>query len=223
MNLPSILLISFGYLVGSIPTAYICGRWLKGIDLRQYGSGTVSGSMVYEHVAHWAVVPVGLFDIAKAAIPTWLGVRLGLGTSVAAAAGLAAAIGHNWPLYLNFTGGRGLSPMIGLWLVLFWPCAPWMMAFLAVGWRINSAPWALIGLVTLPIFAHFVGGPDEVTPIAIAMLLITLIKRIEANRRPLPMKASDRRKVILRRLFLDRDVASQRDWIHRVPESAKDD
>jgi len=104
----AILIVVLGYLLGSIPLAYIAGRLLKGIDLRQYGSGTVSGSGVYQHVAKWAIVAVGLFDIAKAAFPTWLGLELGLGLSVALAAGLAAVVGHNWPLYLGFKGGRGL-------------------------------------------------------------------------------------------------------------------
>ncbi|MFQ5876053.1 MAG: glycerol-3-phosphate acyltransferase [Dehalococcoidia bacterium] len=61
------LLVMGAYLLGSIPSAYIAGRLLKGIDLRQYGSGTLSGTGVYYHVAKWAIVVVGLFDIAKAA------------------------------------------------------------------------------------------------------------------------------------------------------------
>jgi len=60
----SLLLIS--YLLGSIPSGYLAGKWIKGIDLRDYGSGTVSGSMVWEHVAKWAVVPVGLLIFSKA-------------------------------------------------------------------------------------------------------------------------------------------------------------
>jgi hypothetical protein len=50
--------------------------------------------MVYEHVGRWAVVPLALFDIAKAGLPAWVGLRLGLGDGVAATAGLAATIGH---------------------------------------------------------------------------------------------------------------------------------
>jgi glycerol-3-phosphate acyltransferase PlsY len=214
----SVLLVVAGYLLGSIPTAYLAGKWLKGRDLRRYGSGTVSGSMVYEHVARWAVVPVGLFDVGKAALPAWLALVLGLGMPVAAAAGLAAVAGHNWPIFLHFTGGRGLGTFLGVLLVIFpWGC-PWLLAFLAVGWLLgDSAPWTLAGLVTLPLFAYFVGGPDVVTPAIAAMLVLTLAKRLEANRRPLPPPGRERRRVILRRLFLDRDIASHRDWIRRQP------
>ncbi len=219
MIVKSALLLIAGYLLGSIPTAYLVGRWTKGLDLRRYGSGTVSGSMVYEHVARWAVVPVGLFDIGKAALPTWLGLQLGLGMPVAAAAGLAAAIGHNWPIWLRFTGGRGLGCFIGILLALFPWGSGWMLAFLALGWRLgDSAPWALVSLVTLPVLSHLVGGPEIVAPTAGAMVLLTLAKRLEANRRPLPPPGPERRKVLLRRLFLDRDIASHEEWIRRRPE-----
>jgi len=215
----SVLFIVAGYLVGSIPAAQLATRWLKGADLRRYGSGTVSGSMVYEHVAKWAVVPVGLFDIAKAAIPAWLGLQLGLGMPVAAAAGLAAAVGHNWPIYLRFTGGRGLSCFLGMWLVIFPWGFPWLLGFLALGWLLgDSAPWALASLVTLPLFAHFVGGPEVVAPTTGAMLLLTLAKRLEANRRPLPPPGPQRRRVILYRLLLDRDIAPHESWIRRQPD-----
>lgn len=219
MIVASILLVLAAYLLGSIPTAYWVGRWLRGRDLRRYGSGTVSGSMVYEHVARWAVVPVGLFDIGKAAFPTWLGLRLGLGYPVASVAGLAAIVGHNWPVFLRFTGGRGLGCFLGVLLALFpWGC-PWLLLFLAIGWLLgDSAPWALAGLITLPFFAFLMKGPEIIAPVTGAMLLITLIKRLEANRRPLPPSGPERRRVILRRLFLDRDISSHREWIRREPQ-----
>jgi glycerol-3-phosphate acyltransferase PlsY len=218
MTLEAILLVIGGYLMGSIPTAYLAGRWLSDRDLRRYGSGTVSGSMVFEHVARWAVVPVGLFDLGKTALPTWLGLYLGLGMPVAAAAGLAAVAGHNWPIFLRFTGGRGLGGFMGVLLVIFPWGFPWMLGFLAVGWLLgDSAPWALASLVTLPLLAHLIGGPDIVAPATGIMLLLTLGKRLEANRRPLPPPGAERRRVILRRLFLDRDIASHREWIQRQP------
>jgi len=220
MVLPSALLILFGYFFGSIPTAYISGRLLRNIDLRQYGSGTVSGSGVWEHVAKWAVVPVGLFDVSKAILPAWLGLHFKFSPYVAAAAGLAAIIGHNWPLFLNFTGGRGLGTMLGLWVILYWPAALWIFIPLAIGWALgDSAPWALASLLTLPLFTHFINGPGVAISTAIVMILITLIKRMEANRRPLPPPGSERRKVLLYRLFLDRDIRLHREWLERTPDT----
>jgi glycerol-3-phosphate acyltransferase PlsY len=58
-----IFMVLFAYLLGSISSGYLAGKWIKGIDLREYGSGTCSGSMVWDHVAKWAVFSVGIFDI----------------------------------------------------------------------------------------------------------------------------------------------------------------
>ena len=86
MILQSILVIIGGYLLGSVSATYLVGRWLGGKDLRQYGSGSLGGSMVYEHVGRWAVVPVVIFDVLKATVPAWLALYLGLGEAVAASA-----------------------------------------------------------------------------------------------------------------------------------------
>jgi glycerol-3-phosphate acyltransferase PlsY len=214
----SLLLIVFGYLLGSIPTAYVAGRLIKNIDLRQYGSGTVSGSMVYEHVGRWVVIPVGLFDFAKGAIPPWLGLQLGLGELVSVTAGMAAVLGHNWPLYLSFIGGRGLSPFMGLMLVIFPWGSVWVLAFLGVGFLLgDSAPWALASLLTTPILVFLLDGPVSAIWAVVSMLLITLAKRFEANRRPLPAVKEERRRVILLRLFFDRDIKDHKAWINRRP------
>jgi len=129
----TVLLVTFGYLLGSISLAYLVARWIRGIDLRRWGSGTVSGTGVYYHVSKWAVVLVGIFDLAKGAFPTWLGLRLGLGLPVALAAGLAAVIGHNWPFYLGFKGGRGIAAMMGVLLVVFPWGALWLGPALGIG------------------------------------------------------------------------------------------
>lgn len=218
MFLQSLILIVFGYLLGSIPTAYVAGRLLKNIDLRQYGSGTVSGSMVYEHVGRWVIVPVGLFDIAKGALPTWLALHLDLGEYVAVAAGIAAVLGHNWPLYLRFTGGRGLSPYIGMMLVIFPWGVVWVLILLLVGFLLgDSPPWALASLLTTPLLIYFLDGSTAAYWAVLAMVLVTLAKRLEANSRPLPSDPGERRRVILLRLFFDRDIKDHQEWINRVP------
>ena len=217
--LKTAILIIGAYLLGSIPSAYLAGRLIKGIDLRKYGSGTVSGSMVYEHVAKWAVVPVGIFDIAKAALPTWIGMRLGLGEIVALMAGTASSIVHNWPIYLGFTGGRGLSTFAGIMLVLFPEGLLWMGGFLLVGWLLgDSAPWAFVSLISMPIFGEIIGKSHIAILVGLSILIVTVIKRIEANRRPLPEGELERRKVLLRRLIFDRDIKSHQTWINRKPE-----
>ena len=203
-------------MLGSIPFSYLAGRVFKGKDIRHYGSGTVGSSMVYEHVSHWLLVPVGILDVLKAAVPTYLGLKLGFGEAGAAAAGLAAMIGHNWPIFLGFTGGRGISTILGILLVLFPWGDVWLLGFLAVGYALkDSAPWALTSMASMPALIWFLGGSRVLYWLAGAVLLITLIKRLEANRRPLPAGRPERLKVIWLRLVFDRDIEDHQAWIRR--------
>jgi glycerol-3-phosphate acyltransferase PlsY len=219
MTLESVLLIIAGYLLGSVSSAYLAGKLFAGKDLREYGSGNLGGSMVWEHVGRWAVIPAGLFDVFKAALPTWLALQLGLGMTVAAAAGLAAVAGHSWSVFLRFTGGRGMLSYLGVLLVIFPWGGVWFMAITIVGYLLGgSAPWVLAGLVTMPLVAYFLGGPEVVGPMSGAIILLALAKRLEANRRPLPPPGPERRAVILRRAFLDRDLASHKEWINQRPD-----
>jgi glycerol-3-phosphate acyltransferase PlsY len=211
-----LLLLVFAYLLGSIPFSYIAGRLAKGKDIRRYGSGTVGGSMVYEHVSHWLLVPVGILDVLKAAIPTHMGLLLDFGEAGAAVAGIAAMLGHNWPIFLGFTGGRGISTILGILVVLFPLGDLWLLGFLAVGYVLkDSAPWALASMATMPVLIWFMGGSSILYWLSGAVLLITLLKRLEANRRPLPVGKYERSRVIWLRLIFDRDIDDHQAWIYR--------
>ena len=214
-----ILMVVFAYLLGSIPSGYLAGKWIKGIDLREYGSGTVSGSMVWEHVAKWAVLPVGIFDIFKGALPTWLSLKLGLSQQAAMVVGLTAVVGHNWPIYLNFQGGRGLSPFLGELFVLFPLGMLILLIGLGIGNRLKSPAVPLFTIILLPVFAALFDGPKSMLWLALGMTIITVLKRLEANGRPLPEDPQERHEVILRRIFLDRDIQDHEEWIRREPES----
>ena len=122
-----------------------------------------------------------------------------------------------------------MGTFAGVWLILFPPGVLWMTTLLGIGWRLgDSAPWLLVSLLTMPLLAHFLGGPKVLGPFLLGgpvlvasitgmMTLITLAKRLEGNQRPLPPHGPERTKVILRRLFLDRDIASHEEWIRREP------
>jgi glycerol-3-phosphate acyltransferase PlsY len=195
----------------------LAGRWIKGLDISQYGSGNVGGNNAGNTLARWVIVPVGLFDIFKAAFPTWLAFSvLDLGYGFAIAAGLSATIGHNWSVFPGFSGGRGLGAILGALVIVF----PWGALFLLlglfVGWRLKSTAGSSIGLIGLPLLSLITAQPAEVTLGCLAMICIAALKRLEANRAPLP-KGPERWPIIWRRIWLDRDIADHEEWLARRP------
>ncbi len=221
--LRTIALLVGAYLLGSIPTAYLVGRWALGGDIRRYGSGNVGGTNLWHSGVRWALIPVGLFDIAKAAFPAWLALgplRLGYGAAVAA--GICAAVGHAWSVFLGFTGGRALSAILGTLLVVFPFGVLYQLLLMALGLLFHYQLLTTIGLISLPWVSLATGRPPEVTWGCVAMIVLTAAKRLEANRAPLP-EGPARRAVLWRRLWFDRDIPSHKEWVARRPPEPDQD
>jgi len=214
----TVVLLLLAYLTGSLPTAHLVARAFSNKDLRLVGSRTVSATGVYYHVGRWLFWPVAAVDILKVALPTWLGLELGLGRGVAAAAGLTAVAGHCWPVWLGFRGGRGVTGFLGLWLVLFPPGTLWLLAGLILGrlgLLFQTAAGTLAALATWPLVLTVLGQSPELVLTAWACLGLTVVKRLEANRIGLPAEAEARRRVLLNRLLWDRDVGPREPWVER--------
>lgn len=129
-------LLGFGillaaYAIGSLPSGYLAGRWLRGIDIREVGSGSTGATNVLRVLGKKPALAVLLADIAKGAIAVLLAgaiARTGAGSESLAAwsevlAGLAAVVGHSKPLWLNFRGGKSVAASLGVLLALSWPVA----------------------------------------------------------------------------------------------------
>jgi len=201
----SIFLILGAYLLGSVPSAYLLARWRRGFDPRTVGSGNVGASNLRLTVGLWATITVGVIDIAKGAVPVWLGLRLGLGVPTAYVAGLAAVVGHNWSVWLNFQGGRGGATTMGVFLVAFPPATAWILALILVGGAVHwAAPLHALGVLTVPLWSLALGRPPAVFYLALALIFLMFVKRLEANQRfsTLP---GERREVWRNRLLKDRD------------------
>ncbi|OGO07370.1 MAG: hypothetical protein A2Y92_01270 [Chloroflexi bacterium RBG_13_57_8] len=112
------LVIITGYLLGSIPTAYLAGRFLKGKDIRQLGDENSGAANAYRELGPVAGITVGIVDAAKGAAVILLARAANLPQAFVLISGAAAVIGHNWPVFLGFRGGRGVSTTIGILLVL---------------------------------------------------------------------------------------------------------
>lgn len=116
------LAIVVAYLLGSIPSAYLIGRWLKGLDIREAGDGRLGAAAVRRRAGLFAGVIVAIMDVGKGVAAVFLAKALGLPLAVVAAAGLVAVVGHNWSLFLRFKGGKGALVTFGvLASLMFWP------------------------------------------------------------------------------------------------------
>jgi glycerol-3-phosphate acyltransferase PlsY len=107
-----------GYLLGSIPPSFLAGKIARNIDIRQYGSGNAGATNVLRVLGVKAGIVVFLADILKGVLAALVG-RWMAGETGAVLAGFAAIVGHNWPVFLNFRGGKGIATSFGVLLVLF--------------------------------------------------------------------------------------------------------
>ena len=110
-----------GYLLGSIPSGWLAGRWLKDIDLRELGSGSTGATNVLRQVGKGPALVVFLIDVGKGAAAVLIARALGLGDWIQVLAGLTALAGHIWPVWLGFKGGKAVATGLGLFLGLAWP------------------------------------------------------------------------------------------------------
>jgi acyl phosphate:glycerol-3-phosphate acyltransferase len=113
----NILLIVASYLIGTLPFAYMAGRFYKGIDVREIGDRNAGASNISRHVGSTAGMIVLGSDISKGVLVILLAQAFAT-QSTALWCGLAAVAGHNWPVFLKFRGGRGMAITIGIMLAL---------------------------------------------------------------------------------------------------------
>jgi glycerol-3-phosphate acyltransferase PlsY len=214
-----LLAMAYGYLVGSIPTAYLAGRLKRGIDIRQYGSGNIGASNVTRHLGKPYFFLVFTADIViKGVFSARLPEVLGLSLEHQVLAALLAVIGHNWSVYLGFSGGRGVAVGIGGLVVLSWQLLLSCSGIFFLGWIIcRSAPLRVaIGLVLLPLWALLLGESVQVVTFCMALLLLIMLKRILSNPGTAPAGLRWRDMVITRLLY-DRDIPHGEEWVSRTP------
>lgn len=113
-----LLSVIIGYLLGSISFSYLFGKWLKKIDIRNYGSGNAGATNTLRVLGKGPAITVLILDILKGMIAVLISKLIGGEEWVPFVAGLSAAIGHNWPIFFNFRGGKGIATTIGVLLLL---------------------------------------------------------------------------------------------------------
>lgn len=126
--------ITLGYVLGSLSPGYLLGRLIKHKDIRTVGNKNTGATNTYRNVGPIYGIIAGVFDIGKPALAYWLAlVWFGIGADAAIGAGLASVIGHNYPFYLGFRGGKGMAALIGLSTITLFYTQSWYALALVIG------------------------------------------------------------------------------------------
>ena len=182
--------VILAYLIGSIPVAYIFGRLLKGIDIREHGSGNMGATNAFRVLGKGPGTIVLILDIIKGIIPVTLlanafGQREALSLVMIS---IAAVAGHNWTVFLGFKGGKGMATSLGvliglamqlpgLRVVLLLASVTWVVLFLLFGF-VSLA--SIAAAMALPIFMVAFNAPFSMTVMAI-VLCIFIVFRHRSN------------------------------------------
>ena len=115
-----ILLIFVGYLLGSLPTGFLIGKYLKNIDLRKIGSGSTGATNVLRNVGKWPALIVFIIDVGKGLIAVKIAQHYTDQELIEVIAGISAITGHIWPIWLRGKGGKAVATGLGMFLALSW-------------------------------------------------------------------------------------------------------
>lgn len=208
---PAIVLGS-AYLLGAVPFSNIVARVTRGVDLRKVGTGTVSGSGLFYEAGLKPLLVGGILDVAKGMVGPLLAGRDRPG--LAALAGGAGVVGHNWSIFLKGAGGRGISPSLGAMTVNGWQGSLILLGGLALGRTVRlTSIGALASYVALvPAMKAFHGRRGATA--AAAVVAPMLLKRITGNQ---PIADGDRRRTAMIRLVFDQDTTPSLSWEGRRP------
>lgn len=179
--LPLALLL--GYLLGSIPFGLVLTKFAGTQDLRSIGSGSIGTTNVLRTGRKDLAAATLAGDLLKGTIAVILAGYFG-GPNAAMLAALGAFLGHLFPVWLKFRGGKGVAVYIGALLGLFWPaallfCGVWLVV--AVTSRYSSLS-ALVASVVTPIFLWWLGQPALALLFAVLTLLVFYVHRANINR-----------------------------------------
>lgn len=171
--------VVIGYLLGSISFSFLAGKLLKGIDIRNHGSGNAGATNTLRVLGKGPAITVLLLDAVKGLAAVWIGRWLSGGDAlIETLCGLAAISGHNWPLYFGFRGGKGIATTIGVMLFL----APMPVVYSGIIAIVTIALTRYVSLgsllltAILPILIWFMGYPVEVFWLSILLFAFAVFR-----------------------------------------------
>ncbi len=175
-----IIAIAAGYLIGSFPSAYIVARLRKHVDIRDVGSHNLGAMNVFYKVGFWDGMVVLMMDIGKGAAGVALAEALGTNLAVQMIAGVMVVIGHNFPVWLKFKGGKGGASCIGILLFFMpWGVPIYLGIFLLLLVIIRTPTISYsIAFVSFPFIGWFINHSWEFVVYSIGLVLLPLARYI---------------------------------------------
>lgn len=174
-----LLPIVIAYLLGSISFSYLLGRLIKGIDIRNHGSGNAGATNTLRVLGIGPGILVLLLDVAKAIIAVWIPVLFGLDVVwVKVLSGVAVIAGHNWPVFFGFKGGKGIATTIGVMASLaFLPALfAGIIAILSIVITRYVSLGSLLFTGFLPLFIWFMDRPPEIFSVSLLIALFAFVR-----------------------------------------------
>ena len=204
MDTAAIAIIS-SYLMGSFPTAYIMGRLRRGIDIREVGSRNMGAANVIYQVGLAEGLLVLVIDIGKGAAAILLARWLEVPLAIQLLAGATAVVGHAFPVFLKFRGGKGGAACVGALAVLMPQGIPIFLGIFTIVLLISRYPTFSfsVSLLSVPFFAWLIYHSAALVVFTVIMELILGIRYIP-RMREMYAAAGGWRRVILRRSFKER-------------------
>ena len=185
-----LLLVVGAYLLGAVPFSYLLVRWLQHQDVREVGSGNAGATNVLRAAGRVPAIATLLLDIAKGAAPVVVARALDQPAGVEGAAALAAVLGHIFPVYLGFRGGKGVATAAGAFAALSPPAlgGTALLFALTLAWRRIVSLASLVAALAFPPVYWLLGdGTREASPVllgtATAISLLVLVKHRDNLRR----------------------------------------
>jgi glycerol-3-phosphate acyltransferase PlsY len=186
---PWVLSISVAYLLGSIPFGYILVRLFRREDIREQGSGNIGATNVARSGGTKLGVVTLLLDIGKAYAAVVIARHLAPGLyDVQVAAAIAAVMGHIFPVWLGFRGGKGVASALGVFLALTWPSALGILLVFAVVFAITRyvSLASMVGSATFPLFGfYFVAQRTPLVKFGFIFIPLLIIVKHHGNIRRL--------------------------------------
>jgi glycerol-3-phosphate acyltransferase PlsY len=176
----SILSIIIGYLLGSIPTAYLMSRSRKGLDIRKVGSRNMGAANVMRQIGAHEGVIVGVVDVTKGAGAILIAQALNVPELWVFGTGFAVLVGHNFPVFAGFRGGRGSATIIGIFFVLAPKAMLVTLALVAIPFFTTRKFMAalFIGFGLLPLFIWLLEGSIVLVRYALLIDLFMLVRNL---------------------------------------------